>query len=458
MPKRLYNLSWKREISATLWLSFPLILTSLAQMAMTITDVIFIGHLGSQALAAAALGANLYTAFVFFGLGLVTTTAPIIARSIGKRRNAVRDVRKTVQQGLWTALLVSIPTGLFLWNGEELLITMKQQLELAEIAGKYLRAMMWAMPSFLGYLVLRSFMAAMQRPRWAFIVTLIGILFNIVGNWILVFGHLGFPALGLTGSGLATSLASFILFVGMAIVVITDKKFRRFHLFGHFFTLDFHRLIMLWKLGMPIAITTAFETTIFNAAAFLMGWLGENELAAHTIAIQITSAAFMIPYGIAQAATIRVGFAYGSGNLGGIAKSGWSAFFMSLTFMIFSSFLILIIPEALISVFIDVKDQSNLTVLKLAVPYLILASVFQTIDGLQVVGAGILRGLHDTRVPMLYAAFGYWIVGLPIGTILALWTNSRGIGVWIGLIVGVLTVSILMIQRWVRRDSLKLIR
>ncbi|UOF93896.1 MAG: MATE family efflux transporter [Bordetella sp.] len=459
MSKNLYNQSsWKREILATIFLSFPLILTSLAQMAMTITDVIFIGKLGSQALAAASLGANLYTIFAFFGLGLVTTTAPMMARVLGERKRSLKEIRSIVQQGLWTSLIISIPTCFVLWNGEKLLLAIHQQNELAKMAGHYLRAMMWAMPTFLGYLVLRSFMAALQRPRWAFIVTVIGILVNIFGNWILVFGYLGFPALGLVGSGLATTLASLFLFLGMVVVILIDKQFRRYYVFGNILKINRDRLISLWKLGMPIAITTTFEATIFNSAAFLMGWLGENELAAHTIAIQITSAAFMIPYGIAQAATIRVGYAYGSGNLASINKSGWSAFLLSSTFMIFSATFMLLKPESLISVFIDIKNLDNIDVLYLAIHYLFFSAVFQTIDGLQVVGAGILRGLHDTRIPMLYAAFGYWVIGLPTSAILALYTNFRGTGIWIGLVIGVNIVSILMIRRWILRESLNLIR
>ncbi len=458
MPIYVHNHSWKHEIIAMLQLSFPLVLTSLAQMSMTITDVIFIGRLGPQALAAAALGANLYTAFVFFGLGLVTTTAPIIARILGEHRNSVREVRDTIQQGLWTVILISAPTCFLLWHGEQLLLAMHQNAELAEMAGYYLKSMMWAMPSFLGYLVLRSFMAALQRPRWAFIVTIISIIFNIFGNWILVFGYLGFPKLGLFGSGLATSLATLVLFFGMIFVILIDKQFRRYRLFCKFWNINKPKLSALWKLGMPIAITTTLEATVFNSAAFLMGWLGENELAAHSIVVQIISAAFMIPYGIAQAATIRVGYAYGAGNLKNITCSGWSAFSLGIIFTILSGILMLFAPRFLISIFVDINNETNLDILQLAISYLTFAAIFQFVDGLQVLVAGILRGLHDTRIPMLYAAFGYWVIGVPISIGMTIWTDWFGMGIWFGLSIGVTIVSILVTQRWILRKKIGLIK
>ncbi|NMU93477.1 MATE family efflux transporter, partial [Achromobacter ruhlandii] len=306
--------AWKREIVATLLLSLPLVLTNLAQIAMTVTDVMFIGHLGSQALAASALGANLYSAIAFFALGLVSATAPMAARAEGARRNSVREVRRTVRQGFWSALLISVPGCLALWFGEHSLLLLRQPPELAAPAGQYLRALLWAMPPFLGFLVLRSFVAALQQPRWAFIVAVGAILFNVFGNWVLVFGNLGFPAMGLIGAGVASALASLSLFVGMVVVVLRDRRFRRYRLFGDLLQPDWQRLRAFWKLGLPIAVATAFEVTIFNAAAFLIGWLGEAELAAHAIAIQIASVTFMIPYGVAQAATVRVGYAQGPGD------------------------------------------------------------------------------------------------------------------------------------------------
>ena len=337
--------AWKGELVATLLLALPLVLTNLAQIAMTVTDVMFIGHLGAQPLAASALGANLYSAIAFFALGLVSATAPMAARAEGARRNSVRDVRRTVRQGFWSAVLISVPGCLALWYGEHILILLRQPPALAALAGEYLRALLWAMPPFLGFLVLRSFMAALQQPRWAFIVAIGAILFNVLGNWALVFGNLGFPALGLIGAGVASALASLCLFLGMVIVVLRDRRFRRYRLFSDLFQPDWPRLKAFWKLGLPIAVATAFEVTIFNAAAFLIGWLGEAELAAHAIAIQIASVTFMIPYGVAQAATVRVGYAQGAGDAPAATRAGWTAFSLGIGAMVIAALLMVTVPS-----------------------------------------------------------------------------------------------------------------
>lgn len=448
--------SWTREIRATLALSLPLVLTSLAQIAMTATDVIFIGRLGSHALAASALGANLYAAFAFFSLGLVTATAPLVARELGMRRHSVREVRRTVTQGLWSAVLISIPACFALWHGENILLALRQTPALAADAGVYLRALLWGLPSFLGFLVLRSFVAALQRPRSALWIALAGILFNAAADWALIFGKMGFPQMGLLGAGIASAAASLFLFVGMAVVVTRDRQFRRYRLFGRVWQADWQRLVAFWKLGLPIAVATACEVTIFNAAAFLMGWLGEAELAAHAVAIQIASISFMVPYGIAQAATVRVGLAYGARDADAVRRAGWSAYGLGVGSMVIAGVLMVTSPHWLLAAFFDVRDPANAGLLALASSYLAIAAIFQIVDGAQVMGAGMLRGLHDTRVPMVYAAVGYWGLGLPAGAALAFWAGWRGAGIWSGLAIGLGVVAVLVTRRWIRRERIGL--
>jgi len=449
--------AWKRELSATFHLSLPLVLTNLAQMAMTTTDLIFIGRLGPQALAASTLGVNLYNAFALFALGLVTATAPMIARETGARPDALGEVRRTVHQGLWSAVAISIPACLALWQGERLLLALRQPPELAALAAPYLHALLWAMPGFLGYLVLRSFVAALQRPRMALIAALASIAFNALANWILIFGKLGFPAMGLFGAGLASAIASLFLFLSMAVVVTVDRGFRRYRLFRQLWRPDWQRLRALWKLGVPIAIATAFEVTIFNAAAFLIGWMGAAELAAHAVALQLASISFMVPYGIAQAATVRVGHAYGAGKLADIGRAGWTAFALGIAFMAMSALGMILIPRVFIAAFLDLNDPANAQVISIAVSLLAVAALFQIVDGGQVLGAGMLRGLHDTRIPMLFAGVGYWCIGLPSGAALAFWAGWGAVGVWSGLAIGLSAVSVLVIQRWVRRSHLGLL-
>ena len=309
--------AWRENFVATLQLAWPMVLTNLAQTAMIVTDVVFIGRLGPQALAASSLAVNIYHIFTFFAFGLVSAVAPMVAREKGARRHEVREIRRIVRQGLWTVVAVSVPAMFLLWHGDWFLLAIGQQPVLADQAGLYLRALLWALPPFLGYVVLRFFISALERPQWAFIIAIGGILLNALGNWLLIFGNWGFPALGIVGSGVASAIATSLMFIGMVAVIMLNRRFRRYHIFGRFWEADWSRFKAIWRLGLPIGAIIAFETTIFNAAAFLMGWLGEAELAAHAIAIQVAAIAFMTPLGIAQAATVRVGLAYGAGDRAG---------------------------------------------------------------------------------------------------------------------------------------------
>ncbi|MGE0502592.1 MAG: MATE family efflux transporter [Rhizobiaceae bacterium] len=445
---------WRREVAATLALAWPMVLTNLAQTAMTATDVMILGRLGPDALAASALGANLYFAPMIFGLGLVLATSPMMATALGRRRHSVRDLRRTVRQGFWLAMMVAVPIWAILWNGGAILAAMGQEPRLAEIGGAYLRTLMWGLLPFYFYIVLRSFISALERPGWALAIAFGAVAFNAFANWVLVFGNLGFAAMGVSGSGLATTLSSLLMFIGMAAVVLIQPRFRRYRLFGRFWRADWPRFRALARLGLPIAGLLAFEVTVFNAAAFLMGLIGASQLAAHAIALQIASISFMVPMGLSQAATVRVGIAYGAGDAEGVRRAGWIAFWLGVGFMATMGLLMIAVPTLLISAFIDVTAPANATVVAFAVGFLFWAAVFQVADGAQAVGAGMLRGLHDTTVPMLYAAFGYWLVGMPLGAWLAFRAGMDGTGIWIGLSVGLGVVALLLVRRWMRRDRI----
>ncbi len=447
---------WRGEIRAMLALSWPMVLTNLAQVAMTATDVMMIGRLGADMLAAGALGSNLYFAPLILGLGLVYAASPMMATELGRRRHSVRDIRRTVRQGLWLAILGAIPIWIILWNGEAILLAMGQEPALAEQAGIYLRWLQWAILPFYGYIVLRSFISALERPGWALVIMFIAVAFNALGNWLLIFGNWGFPRMGIAGSGLATSLSSAFMFIGLAVVVSFERQFRRYHLFGRFWRSDWPRFAAMLRLGLPIAGILAFEVTIFNAAAFLMGLINSASLAAHAIAIQIASVTFMVPLGINQAVTVRVGLAYGARNPDGISRAGWTAYAIGVGFMALMALVMLLWPRVLIGAFINLDDPANTVVIGLAVTFLSFAALFQIFDGAQAVAAGMLRGLHDTKVPMILAAIGYWGVGLPLGVLLAFHFGFEGNGIWIGLSSGLAVVAVLLLVRWLRRDQLGL--
>jgi MATE family multidrug resistance protein len=449
--------AWLAELRATLSLGWPLVLATVAQNALITSDVILMGWMGSEALAAGALGTNLYFAFLIFGIGLVNATSPMIAEELGRQRHSVREVRRTVRQGLWACVTVAIPIWIVAWNGEAILLAIGQEPRLSHDAGQYMRALQWSLLPFLFFLVLRSFLAALERPGWALFIGLLAIPVNFGAAYVLMVGSFGLPALGLIGVGIGTIISSTFMFLGLALVIILHPKFRRYHVFGRFWRADWPRYRTLWRIGAPIGLTLMFEVTIFNAAAMLMGRIGASELAAHAVALQIASFCFSVPLGIGQAVTVRVGRAYGAQDAEGVTRAGWTSFALGTGFMVVTASLMMFAPQLLLGVFLDVSDPKNALVIDLARTFLVVAAIFQLVDGAQAVGAGMLRGLQDTRVPMLYAALGYWGVGLPLGTILAFGTSLRGVGIWIGLASGLAVVACLMLWRWLRRDRLGLV-
>ena len=456
-PSRPQRRLWRAELRATLALAWPLILTNVSQSLIQATDVLLLGRAGPGVLAAGTLGLNLYQAFLIFGIGLVLAASPIIARELGARRHSVRDVRRTVRQTMWSAAAFVVPVWLILWHTEAILLAIGQDPTLSAGAEHFARAMMWGMLPALWYLVLRSFVSALEKPLWSLIVGVAGVAFNAFLNYGLIFGKFGFPALGLVGAGIGSSCANAFMFAGMVAVLSLHPRFRRYRLFGHFWRPDAERFRAVWRLGLPIAIMVGLEITIFNTAVFLMGLIGASAIAAHAVALQIAAFTFMVPLGLGQAVTVRVGLAYGRRDADGVARAGWTAFALGVSFMAAMALVMLAMPHRLVGLFLDHSDPANAEVIGLAVSFLFIAALFQIFDGAQAVTAGMLRGLHDTKVPMVIAAFGYWVVALAAAVGLAFGLGWGGVGIWIGLATGLGVVAVLMLIRWLKRERLGLL-
>jgi MATE family multidrug resistance protein len=448
---------WREEARATLALAWPLILTNIAQALIHATDVVLLGRAGARTLAAATLGVNIFLAFLIFGMGLVTAAAPMLANELGARPHSVRDVRRTVRQAMWASVAISVPIWAILWDSGAILVQLGQEPVLARDAQSFVRALQWGLLPYLFYLVLRSFISALERPLWSLVVGLACVVYNGVVNYGLIFGAFGLPRLGLVGAGIGSASANLFMFLGMAAVVTLHPRFRRYRLFGRFWRADWERFREIWRIGLPIAVTLGLEITVFNAAVFLMGLIGAESIAAHAVAIQIAALTFMVPMGLGQAVTVRVGLAYGRRDREGVAIAGWTSFVLGVGFMTAMSLLILAIPDRLVLAVLGEVNAENAAVYSLAVSFLIVAAFFQIFDGAQVVGAGMLRGLQDTKVPMIYAALGYWVIGLVTGIALAFGAGWEGVGIWTGLATGLGVVAMLMITRWMRRERLGLL-
>lgn len=449
---------WRSEAAATALLAGPLVLTNVAQSAINATDVVLLGWLGARELAASSIGLNLYLVFLIFGMGLMMAASPIMAKELGARRHSVREVRRTVRQALWSAATIALPTWAILWNAEPILILLGQDPALSREAALFVRPLMFGFLPALVYLVLRAFMAALEQPAWALWISIAGVIANALVNYGLIFGNFGLPRLGLFGAGLGSALTQTAMALGIAGVVLIHPRFRRYRLFGRWWRADWSRYAAVWKIGLPIALTLSLEVTLFIAAVFLMGLISVESVAAHAIAIQIASFTFMVPLGLSQAVTVRVGLSLGRGDPIGITRAGWTAFGMGVAFMAAMALVMLAIPQQLVGLFLDDELPINRAVIPLAVSFLYWAALFQVVDGAQSVGAGMLRGLQDTSMPMLFAGFGYWVVGMGIALWLGFGLRWEGVGIWMGLAAGLAVVSVLMLWRWSRREALGLVR
>ena len=455
-PARSTASPWRTEIRAMLTLGWPLILANLTMQLIQATDVILMGWLGPRQLAASALGLNLTFAFVLLGMGMITAAAPMMATALGRRSTAVRDVRRSFRQALWLAAILSLLFWPILWNAEPLIRALGQDPGLSHDAGIFLRGYMWTIFPFLLFQAMRHFLSALERPRSIMAISAIGIAANAVTSYALIFGKFGLPALGIFGGGLGSSIVWWLLAGGLALVIGRDRQFARFHLFGRWWRADWPRFRTLIRLGLPIGLTMAFEGAVFGAAAYLMGLIDADSVAAHAVALQIAAITFMVPLGLGQAATVRVGLALGRGDGAGIGRAGWTAFVLGVGFMALMAIVMWLIPRQLMTLFLaDVP--ANAHVIGLGVSFLMVAAIFQIVDGAQVVGAGMLRGLHDTRVPMMFAFVGYWGIGIGVGVWLAFSRGWAGVGIWAGLAAGLAFVALLMLDRWRRREKIGLL-
>jgi len=380
-----------------------------------------------------------------------------MATALGQRFNAVRDVRRTFRAGLWLIAIAMPPYWLILWHVGDIMRAFGQSAELASQGQTFLRAYMWCTAPWLLFQLLRSFVAALERPRVVLWLSLGGIGLNALLSWAMIFGHFGLPALGLRGGGLGSTLTWLIMCGALIAVVAFERRFRRFHVFGNWWRFDRQRTMAMVRLGWPIGLTMALEMGVFALAAYFMGWIGAPAVAAHAIALQIAAITFMVPLGLGQAATVRVGLALGRRDEVSVARAGWTAWVMGVGFMAAMALVMWIIPRQLVTLFLaDVP--ANAVVVGLAVSFLQVAAAFQLVDGAQVIGAGMLRGLHDTRWPLIFALLGYWGVGLGIGAWLAFAADWKGVGIWVGLASGLAAVAVLMLARWVLRDRIGLTR
>jgi MATE family multidrug resistance protein len=447
--------AWRTELYALVVLALPLVFTQLAQMAVMTTDVIMLGRLSQTALAAGAIGSTVYYFAWLIGAGPPAAVSPMVAQSLGAEPDNRDAVRVIVRMGLWSVILMALPMALVLASGKWILLHLGQDPVLAEKAGQFLSMLAIGLPFALGFMVLRNFAAAVGKPNAALWVMVATVAFNALGDYALIFGHFGFPRMEMYGAGLATTCSSIFSFVVMVVIVATDPVMRRYRLFHHFFKPVLARLAEVFRLGLPIGLTMIFEHMLFNVMTLVMGTFGEVSLAAHQVALNFSSVTFMVPLGVGMAATVRVGIATGRGDAEAARLAGFTAMGVGVGFTILSGLAMAFFGAQIASLYFGSPTAKDSEAIVLATLFLKVAAAFQLADALQVVGALALRGLKDTRMPMILAGGSYWLAGAPMCILLGIVFKMQGLGIWLGLAFGLAIAAAAMCWRfeWLTRTK-----
>jgi MATE family multidrug resistance protein len=434
------------EWTETLKLAVPIALTQLGQIAMMTTDLALIGRLGDEAVAAAALAHTVYFISFTFGMGLMSAVAPLAAQAFGARNP--RLVRRSLRVGLWAALLISLPMMVFPLFGEQILLMLGQAPATARLAQRYLFGLAWGITPALWFLAIRGFMGAVNRPEPGLWITLVAIPANAVLVYLLIHGGLGLPRLELFGAGLATTTINFGMFLAGLWFAYGRRPFRKYHVLGRIWRVDWILMRQLIVIGAPISISFLLEYGLFAAAALLMGLISTTALAAHQIALQIAAILFMVPFGIGIAATVRVGHAVGRGDAPAVKRAGLVATGLGIVFMSAMTLAVILGRFAIARFFFGEAVESGGAVIELTARLLMVGATFFVADGIQTVAAGALRGMNDTRLPLLFAAISYWVIGFSAAYGLAFGAELGAVGVWIGLSCGTAVYAALLVMRF----------
>lgn len=446
------RMSWRRgsriaEALATLKLSTPIAAGLLAEMGMGVADYIMAGKLGADRLAATGLGVQLLFIFQLLPMGALGSVSALAAQALGAEDHA--EVSQVVRQGLRFALLLTVPAVLLALLMPSLLRSFGHyEAAVVDQVQALIAYGLPSIPAVLLFTVLRNYVTVLHRPMVATVTALIALPLTVLGNYVALYGHLGFPAMGVPGIGLTMSVVQWLQLAIIFLYINRQPVLRGYHVFTDLLHANGKVLRDLWRVGWPIAAGYAFESGMFMMSTVLIGEFGVATLAAHNAVLNISSISFMIPYAISQAATVRVGYAIGAGAPDAARRAGYTGIALGMTWMLCMAAIMVTVPRFLLGFYIDVDAAINLPAVVVGLALLPIAALFQLVDGMQVTTIGALRGLKDTRVPMVMCGCGYWVAGLGSGMLLAFYLGFKGPGLWWGLAVGLMVSATLLILRW----------
>jgi MATE family multidrug resistance protein len=428
----------RRELREVAGLALPVAVVQVGMMLMGVVDTIMVGHFSARDLAAVALGNLYFFTAVVFPMGLLMSLDPLVSQAMGAADRPA--VGRAFQRGGILALALSLPAGLALLPGTALLTVLRQPPEVVPVAAGYALASIPGIFPFLAFIVLRQTLQAMGRVAPIVVTIVLANLGNLFFNWVLIFGKLGFPSMGAVGSGWASSLSRWLMLIGLLGIA--------WPLLGGFVrplrpeALQWRPLGRMIRLGSPIGVQLSLEFGAFGSIGVLMGWLGTVAMAGHQVALNLSSLTFMVPLGISQATAVLVGQGVGREDPAGARRAAGAGLLLGVGFMILTAVIFLAFPEGLARVY---SDEAQ--VIALAALLIPLAGIFQVFDGLQVVSSGVLRGVGDTRSPMVLNLLGFWCLGMPVSVWLGFRTPAGAVGLWWGLVVGLAAVGFLLLLR-----------
>jgi MATE family multidrug resistance protein len=431
----------RSELAQTLSLAWPVVVAELGWMFMGVIDTLMVGRLSPEAIGAVGLGSSVYLALAIFGMGLLLGLDTFVAQAFGAGR--LRDCHQWLLQGIYLGAIMTPPLIVATLALAATMPSWGLHPAVLALSRPYLEVVAWSTPPLMLYAAFRRYLQAVHLVRPVMIVLVTANLVNVAMNWTLIFGHLGFPALGTAGAAWATVLARTYMAVALALVIVLHERRARVGLFDMPLAFDAVRARALLRLGLPAATHMTAEVGAFAAATALAGRLDPVALAAHQIAINVASVTYMVPLGVAAAGAVRVGHAVGRRDAAGVGRAGWTALAVGVGFMALAALAMVLVPAPIISLF-----TTDGAVVATGVSLLFIGAAFQLFDGLQSVATGVLRGLGDTHTAMLSNIAGHWIIGLPAGALLCFRAGWGVRGLWVGLSIGLILVAIALVAKW----------
>lgn len=438
------TLTWpelRREFGPMMRLAWPLALAELGWMAQGLVDLIMAGRLGPAAIGAGSLGNMLFYPIAVCGTGLLLGMDTLVAQSFGAEDP--RDCRRTLVNGVWLSLALTPPLALAIWSTIPLMAAVHTSPSVLEQFGPYLRALLTSILPLLVYSACRRYLQAVDVVQPVTFSLVSANLVNVAGNYALMYGHWGAPAMGLAGSGWSTAISRVYMAAVLVAALVWHERKSGNLLARISWMPDFARVRRLLALGLPAALQIAIEGGVFALVTVLAARLDETSLAAHAIAVNVVSTTFMVPLGISSAAAVRVGQAFGRNDPRGAVLSGWTAVGLGALFMGSAGVALALIPRGIVHVF-----SGDAAVIASGAVLLQIAALFQLFDGFQVVTTGALRGLGDTHTPMLAHFGGYWVIGLPIGYVLCFHYGWGAPGIWVGLTTALILIGATLLLVW----------